>query len=220
MARKGNGGFVPFTGNGHKLSESPDEIHMVTEAEHDAEVNRILDLMPIDQTLQTLCIWGTCTPDWSTPGIPWPEPKPERSQPEPIQADDVDIFTQGQRMFFDDPQLEQLVIMKTFAAYWLPRVPDDRPHAASYRHAIQEHINELTIAISYITSSSMYACCTSSSTIFPYASMEAFMTKAKSFSRFFVRQVAAPVNPPDSDEEPDCYPSPAKRRKDDDKPQE
>jgi hypothetical protein len=142
MARKGNGGFVPFTGSGHKLSESPDkEVHVVKEAEtHDAKTKRMK--LTGDQTLGAEPT-PEVTPSFGNPKHQ-PEPKPESSQPEPIQLIDDDDHV---GMPYDEEQLGELMDMKTMTASWLYRIPDVR-YARDIRFDINELIGDLTLAIS------------------------------------------------------------------------
>jgi hypothetical protein len=138
MARNGNRGFVPFTGSGHKLSESPDkEVHVVSEETHDAKTKRMK--LTGDQTLGA---------------EPKPEelssqsPSPESSQPEPIQLiGDDDHVGPGVGMPYDEEQLGELMDMKTMTASWLCRIPDVR-YARDIRFDINELIGDLTLAIS------------------------------------------------------------------------
>jgi hypothetical protein len=219
MARKGNGGLVPFTGSGHKLSESPDkEVHVVKDAEtHDAKTKRMKLTCSTDPTFVDQTLGAEPTPEIPLSfGNPkhQPEPKPERSQPEPIQVDDVDISTQGTP--YGEEQLLQLMDMKTMAASWLHRIPDER-YAADIRFVIHELIGDLTIAIS-----SMDVGSSASSSMFPAwvssASMEAFVVRFASVKKITMGLLLVDPEIRDEDSASDadtseCTQPPAKRRK-------
>jgi hypothetical protein len=229
MARKGNGGLVPFTGSGHKLSESPDkEVHVVKDAEtHDAKTKRMKLTCSTDPTFVDQTLGAEPTPEIPLSfGNPkhQPEPKPERSQPEPIQVDDVDISTQGTP--YGEEQLLQLMDMKTMAASWLYRIQADR-YAADIKFVIHELIGELTIAISSMEAVGFQASAkTCSSTMFPAwvssASMEALVVmfaevKKATLGRLLVdpeiRDEDSASDADTSESEPECIQPPAKRRK-------